>query len=99
MEIRNLKKSEAVFMLALGAAVTAVFYFILDALNTANMIPSTISVTTSFLAVYLTFKRSEYLCACLRRKRCCADRAVDNGNGEKLILSLHDNLLRRIPHQ
>lgn len=60
VEIRNLKKSEAVFMLALGAAVTAVFYFILDALNTANMIPSTISVTTSFFAVYLTFKRSEY---------------------------------------
>lgn len=60
VEIRNLKKREAVFMLVLGAAVTAVFYFILDALNTANMIPSTISVTTSFLAVYLTFKRSEY---------------------------------------
>lgn len=60
VEIRSLKKREAVFMLVLGAAVTAVFYFILDALNTANMIPSTISVTTSFLAVYLTFKRSEY---------------------------------------
>lgn len=60
VEIRNLKKREAVFMLVLSAAVTAVFYFILDRLNTANMIPSTISVTTSFLAVYLTFKRSEY---------------------------------------
>ena len=28
--------------------------------NTANMIPSTLSVTTSFLAVYLTFRRSPY---------------------------------------
>ena len=28
--------------------------------NTANIIPSTISVTTSFLAVYLTFRRSPY---------------------------------------
>lgn len=47
-------------MLALSAVVTAVFYFILDAFNTSNMLPSTISVTTSFLAVYLTFRRSAY---------------------------------------
>lgn len=58
--VKDLSKKEAVFMFALTAVVTAVFYFILDALNTANMIPSTISVTTSFLAVYLTFRRSEY---------------------------------------
>ena len=32
----------------------------LKAFNTANIIPSTISVSTSFLAVYLTFRRSEY---------------------------------------
>lgn len=28
--------------------------------HTANLIPSTISVTTSFLAVFLTFKRSSF---------------------------------------
>lgn len=28
--------------------------------ETANLIPSTISVTTSFLAVFLTFKRSSF---------------------------------------
>ena len=28
--------------------------------NTTNLIPSTISVTISFLAVYLTFRRSPY---------------------------------------
>jgi len=28
--------------------------------HTANMLPSTLSVTTSFLAVYLTFRRSPY---------------------------------------
>ena len=28
--------------------------------DTANLIPSTLSVTTSFLAVYLTFRRSPY---------------------------------------
>jgi hypothetical protein len=32
----------------------------LKCFNTANIIPSTISVTTSFLAVYLTFRRSPY---------------------------------------
>lgn len=58
--VKDLGKKEAVFMFVLSAAVTFAFYFILDALNTANMIPSTISVTTSFLAVYLTFRRSEY---------------------------------------
>lgn len=38
--------------------ITLAFYFILEACGTANMIPSTISVTTSFIAVYLTFRRS-----------------------------------------
>lgn len=32
----------------------------LDAFNTANIVPSTISVTTSFIAVYLTFRRSPF---------------------------------------
>ena len=47
-------------MYVLTAVVTFVFYFILDHFNTANMIPSTLSVTTSFIAVYLTFRRSPY---------------------------------------
>lgn len=42
-------------MWVLTAVVTFVFYFILDNFNTSNIVPSTISVTTSFLAVYLTF--------------------------------------------
>jgi nicotinamide mononucleotide transporter PnuC len=48
------------WMLVLTAVVTAVFYQILKACHTANLIPSTLSVTTSFLAVYLTFRRSPY---------------------------------------
>ena len=40
--------------------VTVMFYFILEYFNTANIIPSTLSVTTSFLAVYLTFRRSPF---------------------------------------
>ena len=40
--------------------VTIVFYCILSVFNTANIVPSTFSVTTSFVAVYLTYKRSPY---------------------------------------
>ena len=42
------------------AAVTVIFYFLLKAFGTANIIPSTVSITTSFLAVYLTFRRNPY---------------------------------------
>lgn len=58
--VNRLKGREIVFMAVLTAAVTVVFYFILKACHTANLIPSTISVTTSFLAVYLTFRRSAF---------------------------------------
>ncbi len=51
---------ETTFMIILTIIVTIVFYYILLAFDTANILPSTISVTTSFLAVYLTFRRSEY---------------------------------------
>ena len=47
-------------MLLLTAAVTFGFYFILEVFETANIIPSTLSVATSFIAVYLTFRRSPY---------------------------------------
>ena len=60
VEVNHLKRKEVVLMLLLTAAVTAIFYFILAAFHTANLIPSTVSVTTSFLAVYLTFRRSAF---------------------------------------
>lgn len=47
-------------MILLTAVVTGIFYFILEAFHTANLIPSTLSVTTSFIAVYLTFRRSAF---------------------------------------
>lgn len=40
--------------------VTIIFYFILKYFQTANLIPSTLSVATSLLAVCLTAKRSPY---------------------------------------
>ncbi len=58
--VNHLEKKEIAFMLLLTALVTYLFYFILKAFDTANLLPSTLSVTTSFLAVYLTFRRSAY---------------------------------------
>lgn len=60
VSVNRLRAREYLFMAALAAAVTAAFYFILRALNTANLIPSTVSVTTSFVAVYLTARRSPF---------------------------------------
>ncbi len=58
--VKCISKREMAFAFVLSAAVTILFYFILISLNTANLIPSTISVYTSFLAVYLTARRSEW---------------------------------------
>lgn len=58
--VNRLKLKEHIFISILAILVTFIFYFVLDYFNTANMIPSTISVTTSFLAVYLTFRRSPF---------------------------------------
>ena len=58
--VNRLKPAEGWWMLVLTTVVTIGFYFILDAFNTANIIPSTLSVSTSFIAVYLTFRRSPY---------------------------------------
>ena len=57
VKVNSIGKREQVFMWILTVFVTVLFYFILDYFNTANIVPSTISVTTSFLAVYLTFRR------------------------------------------
>ena len=60
VRINRIKAKEVVFMMILTAAVTVAFYFILSAFGTANILPSTLSVTTSFIAVYLTARRSPY---------------------------------------
>lgn len=60
VKINQLKRKEIFFMILLTAIVTFIFYFILAFFNTNNLILSTISVATSFLSVYLTFRRSTY---------------------------------------
>ena len=58
VKVNTLSKKETIFMWIGAVTVTVLFYYILAYFNTANIIPSTISVTTSFVAVYLTFRRS-----------------------------------------
>ena len=60
VKVNSIGKAEQSFMWLATIAVTVAFYFILEHFGTANIIPSTLSVTTSFLAVYLTFRRSPY---------------------------------------
>lgn len=60
VKVNTIGKTEVILMSVAAVAVTVLFYFILKAFDTANLVPSTISVTTSFLAVYLTFRRNEF---------------------------------------
>ena len=63
VEVNHLRRGEGVFLVVLAAAVTVLFYFILAYFNTANLLPSTVSVTTSFGAAYLTFRRNPWYAA------------------------------------
>ena len=56
--VGTLNAKKITILCVISAAVTVAFYFILDALDTTNLIISTISVTTSMLAASLTFLRS-----------------------------------------
>ena len=58
--VNRIGKWECSAMYLATTVVTLGFYFILKHFNTANIIPSTLSVATSFIAVYLTFRRSPY---------------------------------------
>lgn len=60
VKVKNLRRVEFYIMIALAILVTAAFYFILKYWNTSNLIVSTFSVTTSFIAAYLCLMRSVY---------------------------------------
>lgn len=60
VEVARLTRRSLTGLLLLTVAVTVAFYFILRALNTAELAVSTVSIATSFLAAGLTFLRSPY---------------------------------------
>lgn len=60
VKVNELKIKEYIFLFFLSSTITIAFYFILNALNTNNLLLSTFSVFTSFTASYLTFRRSRF---------------------------------------
>lgn len=60
VKVGSLNGKKIILLILFTVIVTVVFYFVLRTLNTANLIVSTISVATSFAAVYLTFLRSPF---------------------------------------
>lgn len=60
VKINKLTKIDIYQMVILAIVVTTFFYFVLQYLNTANLILSTLSVTTSFIAVFLSIKRTPF---------------------------------------
>lgn len=60
VKVNSLSRKERCLFSAAAVAVTVAFFFILQALDTANLIVSTVSVLTSFTAAYLTARRSRF---------------------------------------
>ena len=60
VKVNKLNGKLWVLLAILTTVITVAFYFILSAIGNANIIFSTVSVSTSFIASYLTFFRSPY---------------------------------------
>ncbi len=58
VKVNSISTKETCLLWLVAVAVTLIFYFILKYFDTANLFFSTLSVTTSFVAAYLTFRRS-----------------------------------------
>ncbi len=60
VKVSGVSKKSVIVMLILAAITTCTFYFLLRYLNTENLLFSTISITTSFIAAYLCALRSPF---------------------------------------
>lgn len=60
VKVNSISKKEWFLFLNTAVVLTIVFCYILKALNTVNLLISTISVFTSFVAAYLTARRSRF---------------------------------------
>ena len=60
VKIALVSKKRICFLFVISVKVTVVFYFVLRYLGTQNLVFSTLSVATSFIAASLTFLRSSY---------------------------------------
>lgn len=64
VKVGTLTKLEKILFVVISAVVTVAFFFILRALGTANLLVSTLSVLTSFMAVFLSSRRSRFYAVC-----------------------------------
>lgn len=60
VKTESVTKRDVILLLILTPIVTLVFYYVLKIFGTENLTVSTLSVTTTFVAVFLTYKRSKY---------------------------------------
>lgn len=60
VKVNKLNKKQIVVLIISSIIVTSIFYYILKILNTENLIVSTISVATSYIASYLMFFRNRF---------------------------------------
>lgn len=60
VEVARLSKRILLVMVGSAAVVTTIFFFLLRALGNAALGISTVSITTSYVAAFLTFCRSPY---------------------------------------
>ena len=60
VEVSKVTGKQILTMCIIGTLTTVAFYFVLRAFETPNLFFSTLSITTSFMAAYLTFLRSPY---------------------------------------
>ena len=77
VEIQQLTKKHVFLLVSSTTVITILFFKILAVLETPNIVCSTISITTSFLAASLTM---------IRCKWHCTDCALDYGNHKRSIL-------------
>ena len=61
VKVNNIQQKDILVMIISSLLVTIMFYFILEYFNTPSLLISTLSITTSFIAAYLTYKRSLFL--------------------------------------
>ncbi len=60
VSVRHIRKTDFLALIPLTAAVTAAMYFVLSSIGTANVVWSTVSIATSFIAAGLMVLRSPY---------------------------------------
>ena len=60
VKVNKISQKEIFLMFVLTIIVTTIFYYLLKFFNNANLLFSTLSIATSFIAAYLTFRRSSF---------------------------------------